>query len=126
MIKPVVVIVLLATVALAKAQGFTPLCPGCPTVLESPADFAKATNVLKESLTQLTAGEGPNYKLGKINSGSKQVISGIFYKINANLIDENEATKTCDIEIIRAREVTITLKCEEEDEVKRVHEYIRE
>uniref|UniRef100_A0A1I8P3A5 Cystatin domain-containing protein n=1 Tax=Stomoxys calcitrans TaxID=35570 RepID=A0A1I8P3A5_STOCA len=113
------VIVLLATMAFAKPGGDAP-CPGCPFTLTSEEDVARVTIILNESLAAV---EEPHYKLGKINAASEQAVGGNLYKINADLVDVNDKTKTCDIEILRAKEVTVSIKCADEDEVKKVHEF---
>lgn len=54
MIK-IFVVVLLATLAITKAS---PPCLGCPSQIPD----EKAYAALNNSLTKLTAGEGPNYR----------------------------------------------------------------
>ncbi|XP_013117172.1 sarcocystatin-A-like [Stomoxys calcitrans] len=112
------VIILLATLAFVKAS---PPCLGCPTPLEDEKGFEKATNLLKNSLAKLAAGEGPNYTLVKVNSASEQVVRGLMYKINADIADEKNNTKTCDIEIVNFQGYEVTFNCPKEPEVKRTH-----
>uniref|UniRef100_A0A1I8NTJ0 Cystatin domain-containing protein n=1 Tax=Stomoxys calcitrans TaxID=35570 RepID=A0A1I8NTJ0_STOCA len=111
------VIVLLATLAIANAVGDTH-CPGCVTNLKT-EDAAASLN---KSLNKLATGDGPHYRLGKVNSASKQVIRGLQYRINADLIDENGQTKTCDINMVFFQGVEITFKCPGEDDVTKTHE----
>lgn len=47
----------------------------------------------------------------KINTVSTEVIGGLLYKINANLIDEENDVKTCFIELLDYKYVTLTMKC---------------
>ncbi|XP_073817234.1 sarcocystatin-A-like [Musca autumnalis] len=87
-------------------------------------DMLEAKEALLTSLAELTKGEnGPNYKLGEIHSASKQVVSGILYKITADIIDidNEEKPKRCDIKIWSQpwlkNGVKTTFNCEKEDEL---------
>ncbi|ALC45434.1 CG15369, partial [Drosophila busckii] len=64
----------------------------------SGAGLKEAEDTLNLSLTKLAAGEGPNYKLGKIISARKQVVSGFKYYYEVELV-EGSKTKTCKVEI---------------------------
>uniref|UniRef100_A0A1I8P447 Cystatin domain-containing protein n=1 Tax=Stomoxys calcitrans TaxID=35570 RepID=A0A1I8P447_STOCA len=111
------VIVLLATLAVVRADE-EKFCAGCPSDLK--AEDAAAE--LNKSLAKLATGDGPHYKLGKIHTASKQVVRGLLYRINADLIDENDKTKTCDIKMVFYQGVEVTFNCPGEDEVKKTHD----
>ncbi|XP_075144534.1 sarcocystatin-A-like [Haematobia irritans] len=108
-------VVVLAVLAVVKAEDVP--CLGCESTL-SPE---KAAATLNNSLNKLTAGEGPHYKLVKINRASSQVVQGMYYRINADLMDEHNHTKTCDIDIVDFNDVKVTFKCPDEPEVQRTH-----
>ncbi|XP_005182863.1 sarcocystatin-A [Musca domestica] len=114
------VVAFFAVLAIAKANEF---CAGCVTTVTDDKGLERATNTLNNSLKKLAAGEGPHYKLVKINSATSQVIRGHLFRINADLEDENGHTKTCDIKIIEFTDVNITFNCPEEQEVSRTHSY---
>ncbi|XP_061395046.1 sarcocystatin-A-like [Musca vetustissima] len=103
------VVVLLATLAIAQANS--PPCLGCPSPVGDEKGTHDATEALKDSLKKFAAGEGPFYTIGKIHKATTQVIRGHLYKINADLVDQNNHTKNCDIEIISFKDVTVTFKC---------------
>ncbi|XP_062123366.1 sarcocystatin-A-like [Drosophila sulfurigaster albostrigata] len=87
-----VVFIVGLSLAFASAQrpgGVTPL---------SGDDLVSATNVLNNSLEKLASGDGPNYKLGKVISASRQLVSGFKYVYEVELVSENN-TKNCNVEI---------------------------
>ncbi|NP_001295970.2 sarcocystatin-A-like precursor [Musca domestica] len=112
------VVVLLATLAIAKAS---PPCLGCPSAVGDEKGTSDATNALKNSLAKLAAGDGPHYTLGEVHSATTQVIQGFLYKINADLVDEHKKTKTCDIDIIDFNDVTVTFHCPGEEPLTKKH-----
>ncbi|XP_061395045.1 sarcocystatin-A-like [Musca vetustissima] len=114
------IIAFLSVLAIAKANE---ICAGCVTNLTDDKGIERATTALNNSLKKLAAGEGPTYKLVKVNSASSQVIRGHLFRINADLIDENNQTKTCDIRIIQFTDVEITFNCPQEQELSRKHSY---
>ncbi|XP_061388740.1 sarcocystatin-A-like [Musca vetustissima] len=91
--------------------------PPCLVCQKSLNDTAAA--ILSDSLNKLAKREGPTYKLLKIHSASTEVVRGLLYKINADLSDQNNNMKTCDIEIFDFKDVTVTIKCPGEDVVKK-------
>ncbi|KAI8118430.1 Sarcocystatin-A [Lucilia cuprina] len=104
--------------------GYPESCAGCPVKLTG-NDIKISEDVLNKSLTKLAAGDGPVYKLVKINSASRQVVSGSKYVINADLMDENEKVKTCDIEIWSQawleNGIQVTFDCPGEEKLVRKH-----
>ncbi|XP_005182280.1 sarcocystatin-A [Musca domestica] len=90
-------------------------------------DVEEAEETLNFSLKQLAKGDnGPNYKVRKIHSASKQLVSGILYKINADIIDgDEEKAKNCDIKIWAQpwleNGYKVTFNCEKEDELVLAH-----
>ncbi|KAH8311166.1 hypothetical protein KR044_004646, partial [Drosophila immigrans] len=71
--------------------------PGAPTPLTGD-DLTTATNVLNKSLVTLASGDGPNYQLGKVISASRQIVSGVKYLYEVELVS-GSSTKTCKVEI---------------------------
>ncbi|KAM7361017.1 sarcocystatin-A-like [Cochliomyia hominivorax] len=97
-------------------------CPGC---ISDVKDLKKTEEVLNKSLAKLAAGEGPVYKLVKINSATTQVVSGSKDVINADLKDKDDNVKTCDIEIWSQpwleNGIQVTFNCPGEEKVVRKH-----
>ncbi|XP_060649761.1 sarcocystatin-A-like [Drosophila nasuta] len=89
-----VVFIVGLSLAFASAQVGV---PGGVTEL-SGDDLVSATNVLNNSLEKLASGDGPNYKLGKVISARRQVVSGTKYIYEVELVSEN-STKTCNVKI---------------------------
>ncbi|XP_061392113.1 sarcocystatin-A-like, partial [Musca vetustissima] len=86
-------------------------------------DLDEAKEALESSFKHLKKGEnGADYKIKQINSASKQVVSGILYTINADIIvGDDKETKNCDVKIWSQpwleNGIKVTLNCEKEDEV---------
>ncbi|XP_017846215.1 sarcocystatin-A-like [Drosophila busckii] len=95
MLSMKVIFLLGLTVAVAMA-GHVPTLGGVEEL--SGAGLKEAEDTLNLSLTKLAAGEGPNYKLGKIISASRQTVSGFKYIYQVELV-EGSKTKTCNVEI---------------------------
>ncbi|XP_032595615.1 putative cysteine proteinase CG12163 isoform X2 [Drosophila grimshawi] len=64
-----------------------------------PFDEKEAEEQLQRTLDKLTAGEGPHYKIIKVYSASRQVVSGTLTRIDADLTDGNDALHRCIVEI---------------------------
>ncbi|XP_073820258.1 sarcocystatin-A-like [Musca autumnalis] len=88
-------------------------------------DFTEVEEELKTSLSKLAAGDGPNYKLGKVYSASRQVVEGHLTRIVADLIDEEEHTKKCNVSIWSRpwleNGIEVTFQCGREPELKKKH-----
>ncbi|XP_068156973.1 cathepsin F isoform X1 [Drosophila tropicalis] len=80
-----------------------------------PYSEKQAEAQLQHTLDKLTAGEGPHYKIVKVYSATRQVISGTLTRIDADLIDGNEEQHRCIVEIWAQpwldRGHEITFKC---------------
>ncbi|XP_034489280.1 sarcocystatin-A-like [Drosophila innubila] len=61
-------------------------------------DLKEAEGVLSNSLTILAAGDGPSYKLGRVISATKQIVSGNSYVYQVELV-EGTNTKVCTVDI---------------------------
>ncbi|XP_061395220.1 sarcocystatin-A-like [Musca vetustissima] len=98
------------------------LAPGGVSSVE---DLSKAEEELKSSLKKLAAGDGPHYKLAKVYSASKQVVEGILTEIVADLIDEEENTKNCNVSIWSRpwleNGIEVSFKCGTEPKVTKKH-----
>nr|P31727.1 RecName: Full=Sarcocystatin-A; Flags: Precursor [Sarcophaga peregrina]AAA29985.1 sarcocystatin A [Sarcophaga peregrina] len=112
-------VITLATVAYAQPQ-----CVGCPSEVKGDK-LKQSEETLNKSLSKLAAGDGPTYKLVKINSATTQVVSGSKDVINADLKDENDKTKTCDITIWSQpwleNGIEVTFNCPGEPKVVKKH-----
>ncbi|KAH8344312.1 hypothetical protein KR084_009521 [Drosophila pseudotakahashii] len=91
-----------------------------------PYDEEAAKAQLQESLNKLTAGEGPHYKIGKVYSASRQVVSGTLTRIDADLIDGSDSQHRCIVEIwtkawVRKDAHEITFKCRNQPVVQARH-----
>ncbi|XP_022213321.1 putative cysteine proteinase CG12163 isoform X2 [Drosophila obscura] len=65
-----------------------------------PFDAKQAEAQLQRTLDKLTAGEGPHYKIVKVYTASRQVLSGTVTRIDADLIDGNTGGQhRCIVEI---------------------------
>ncbi|SPP84618.1 blast:Putative cysteine proteinase CG12163 [Drosophila guanche] len=65
-----------------------------------PFDAKQAEAQLQRTLDKLTAGEGPHYKIVKVYTASRQVVSGTLTRIDADLIDGNtDVQHRCIVEI---------------------------
>ncbi|XP_075144536.1 sarcocystatin-A-like [Haematobia irritans] len=89
-------------------------------------ELIEAKEVLMNSLGTLAKGEeGPKYKLGKINKASKQLVAGTLYKFEAEIIDEEEHTKDCNIKIWSQpwldNGTEVTFECGKEESLIRYH-----
>ncbi|XP_037816883.1 sarcocystatin-A-like [Lucilia sericata] len=118
-------VLILCLISLATfAYGNPESCVGCPVKVTG-NDIKKSEEVLNKSLTKLAAGDGPVYKLVKINSASRQIVSGSKDVINADLMDENEKVKTCDIEIWSQpwldNGIEVTFNCPGEEKLVKKH-----
>ncbi|XP_017081705.1 putative cysteine proteinase CG12163 isoform X2 [Drosophila eugracilis] len=76
---------------------------------------AAAKAQLQESLNKLTS-EGPHYKIAKVYSASRQVVSGNLTRIDADLIDGSGTKHRCIVDIwtkawVRTEEHELTFKC---------------
>lgn len=80
---------------------------------------------LQLTLDKLTAGEGPHYKIVKVYSASRQVVSGTLTRIDADLIDGNEGQHRCIVEIWAKPWLEqghdITFKCRNQPVVRARH-----
>ncbi|KAH8417970.1 hypothetical protein KR222_009682 [Zaprionus bogoriensis] len=72
--------------------------PGGVTPL-SGNDLVEAEHTLNDSLIKLASGDGPNYKLGNIIWATRQVVAGIKYVYEVELI-EGSQSKVCNVEIL--------------------------
>lgn len=136
--KAVIFVTLVALVAVSATES----CTGCP----EPLDLQEAKQILDSSLTKLATLEGPYYKYvlhlqraqvvfytictistsrsGTIHSASKQVVAGIIYRINADLIDAENAAEACNIEIFTQpwmSNTVVTFKCPNQDELEKTY-----
>ncbi|XP_039968399.1 sarcocystatin-A-like [Bactrocera tryoni] len=88
-------------------------------------DLKRAQEELQNSLTKLATGDGPAYKISKVNSASSQVVSGTLYKFNVDLIAGNDEVKNCNVEIWSQRwlpeGIQVTFDCEGEEKIVRKH-----
>ncbi|XP_017141440.1 putative cysteine proteinase CG12163 isoform X1 [Drosophila miranda] len=65
-----------------------------------PFDAQQAEEQLQRTLDKLTAGEGPHYKIVKVYTASRQLVSGTLTRIDADLIDGNtDVQHRCIVEI---------------------------
>ncbi|XP_030562179.1 putative cysteine proteinase CG12163 isoform X1 [Drosophila novamexicana] len=64
-----------------------------------PYDEKQAEEQLQRTLDKLTAGEGPHYRIVKVYSATRQVVSGTLTRIDADLVDSNDAQRRCIVEI---------------------------
>ncbi|XP_037943267.1 sarcocystatin-A-like [Teleopsis dalmanni] len=116
-------IFLLSLAIIVVAANDVPVLGGVQNL--SGDDINSAKEALELSLTKLAAGEGPSYKLSKILSATSQVVSGIAYKIKAELIDSNDATKICNIGIWSQswleNGIEVTFECDGEEKLVRKH-----
>ncbi|XP_016926037.3 cathepsin F isoform X2 [Drosophila suzukii] len=91
-----------------------------------PYDEEAAKAQLQESLDKLIAGEGPQYKIVKVYSASRQVVSGTLTRIDADLIDGSDSKHRCIVEIwtkawVRKDAHEITFKCRNQPVVQARH-----
>ncbi|KAH8294747.1 hypothetical protein KR018_002484 [Drosophila ironensis] len=90
-----------------------------------PYDENQAKEQLRHSLNKLTAGEGPHYKIVKVYSATRQVVSGTLTRIDADLIDGSEKQHRCIVEIWAQPWLTkgqdITFKCRNQPVVQARH-----
>ncbi|EDV46277.1 sarcocystatin-A [Drosophila erecta] len=98
---------------------------GAPRTLEG-ADLVSAQETLQASLTKLAAGDGPHYRISKILSASRQVVSGYRNDYTVELIDNEGATKVCNVDIWSQswlpNGIQVTFRCPNEPEVVRSHD----
>ncbi|EDV44341.1 uncharacterized protein Dana_GF16067, isoform A [Drosophila ananassae] len=64
-----------------------------------PYDEKQAREQLQRSLNKLTEGEGPHYKILKVYSATRQVVSGTLTRIDADLLDSSATPHRCVVEI---------------------------
>ncbi|XP_061395229.1 sarcocystatin-A-like [Musca vetustissima] len=104
------------------ADESIPICGGISPV----SDFNDVEKALNNSLSKLAGGDGPNYKLVKIYSASKQVVSGTLTRIEADLMDENGQIKRFKISIWSQpwlkNGIKVTFECDGEPAVVRSHD----
>ncbi|XP_052849393.1 putative cysteine proteinase CG12163 isoform X1 [Drosophila gunungcola] len=89
-----------------------------------PYDEEAAKAQLQESLDKLTAGEGPHYKIVKVYSASRRVVSGTLTRIDADLIDGSHSQHRCIVEIWSQPWLAnneITFKCRNQPVVQARH-----
>uniref|UniRef100_A0A0A1XE66 Sarcocystatin-A n=1 Tax=Zeugodacus cucurbitae TaxID=28588 RepID=A0A0A1XE66_ZEUCU len=88
-------------------------------------DLKQVEEELQNSLTKLEKGEGPVYKISKVNSASRQVVSGTLTKINVDLIAGNNNVKNCNVEIWSQpwlpEGIQVTIDCDGEEKIVRKH-----
>ncbi|XP_073822217.1 sarcocystatin-A-like [Musca autumnalis] len=106
-------------VLLFFALTLTAASPPCLVCQKSLEETATAT--LNYSLKKLSNEDGPYYRLVKLNSVNTEVVRGLLYKINADIIDQKNNIKSCDIEIFDFKDVTVTFKCPGESIVIKTH-----
>uniref|UniRef100_A0A1I8QBS5 Cystatin domain-containing protein n=1 Tax=Stomoxys calcitrans TaxID=35570 RepID=A0A1I8QBS5_STOCA len=122
--KRIFIIAILGVVCVAiTARPNEGLRVGGVTNLEG-EKLKEAEDVLENSLKKLAAGEkGPHYKLGKMYTASRQTVSGLLYKMNADIIDsENEENnKNCNVTIWSQpwleNGIKVTFNCGKDDEL---------
>ncbi|XP_049303175.1 sarcocystatin-A isoform X4 [Bactrocera dorsalis] len=61
-------------------------------------ELAAAVGTLETALSKLSTGDGPSYTISKVNSVSKQVVSGITYRYNVDLTD-GDKNVNCNVQI---------------------------
>ncbi|KAH8418532.1 hypothetical protein KR009_011733 [Drosophila setifemur] len=90
-----------------------------------PYDENQAKEQLQRSLDKLTAGDGPHYKIVKVYSASRQVVSGTLTRIDADLIDGSDGQHRCIVEIWAQpwleKGHKITFKCRNQPVVQARH-----
>ncbi|XP_017119747.1 putative cysteine proteinase CG12163 isoform X2 [Drosophila elegans] len=89
-----------------------------------PYDEEAAKAQLQQSLDKLTAGEGPHYKIVKVYSASRRVVSGTLTRIDADLIDGSHSQHRCIVEIWSQPWLAnneITFKCRNQPVVQARH-----
>ncbi|CAD6993234.1 sarcocystatin-A [Ceratitis capitata] len=91
----------------------------------SGADLKEAESELQESLTKLKGlGEGPDFKISKVNSASRQVVSGTLLKLDVDLQAGNEIKK-CLVEIWSQpwleNGIQVTFNCPGGEKIVRKH-----
>ncbi|XP_017044230.1 putative cysteine proteinase CG12163 isoform X2 [Drosophila ficusphila] len=90
-----------------------------------PYDEEAAKAQLQRSLDKLTEGEGPHYKIVKVYSASRQMVSGTLTRIDADLIDGSKSQHRCIVEIWAqpwlAQGHELTFKCRNQPVVKARH-----
>ncbi|XP_013114798.1 sarcocystatin-A [Stomoxys calcitrans] len=117
--KFVIFLTILAVIGFASASED---CAGCP----EPMDLEEAKQILDETLFMLDSLDGPHYTSGMIHEATKQVVAGIRYTINCDLIENENKFDTCDVVIVKTPwlgETEVTFKCpNQEDNVKSYHD----
>ncbi|KAL7727203.1 hypothetical protein ACLKA6_004467 [Drosophila palustris] len=80
-----------------------------------PFDEKQAEEQLQTTLDKLTAGEGPHYRIVKVYTASRQIVSGTLTRIDADLIDGDDEQHRCIVEIWAMPWITngheVTFKC---------------
>ena len=90
-------------------------------------EIQQAEKDLENSLTKLAAGDGPQYKISKVHSATRQTVAGSLTKMNVDLIDKNNTVKkNCKVTIwsrpwIAADGIEVTFDCEGEEKVVKKH-----
>ncbi|XP_075148676.1 sarcocystatin-A-like isoform X2 [Haematobia irritans] len=102
---------------------------GGPEKLEG-ENINEAVYHLNKSLTKLSADEnGPHFRLVRIHEASRTVVSGLLYRINADIIDDDDGatTKNCNITIWTQLWMPngnrVTFNCGTEPEMVRQHSH---
>ncbi|XP_017006102.2 sarcocystatin-A-like [Drosophila takahashii] len=118
------ILILFTACFLVSANGHSFGAVGAPRTLEG-EDLASAQRTLEASLTKLAAGEGPHYRISKILSATSQVVAGSKHVYSVELIDNEGATKVCNVDIwSRSWEpngIQVTFRCPNEPELVRKH-----
>ncbi|KAH8408962.1 hypothetical protein KR009_004560 [Drosophila setifemur] len=118
------ILILLTACVLASAvpQGLGAV--GAPRELQG-EELVNAQKDLESSLLKLAAGSGPNYRISKVYRATYQVVSGSSTKFSVELIDNEGATKTCDVDIWNQSwlpdGIQVTFRCPNQPEIVRVH-----
>ncbi|KAM7363377.1 sarcocystatin-A-like [Cochliomyia hominivorax] len=90
-----------------------------------PTDLKKAEEDLNASLSKLAAGDGPNYKVGKVYSADTQVVAGTLTRIVADLVDADGNTKKGKVSIWSRpwlpNGVEVTFEFDGEEKIVRKH-----
>ncbi|XP_030373502.1 putative cysteine proteinase CG12163 isoform X1 [Scaptodrosophila lebanonensis] len=126
-----IVALLLAVTAIAAGQEQEFLARSRRSLNDVPLGGIKpfsekqAEEQLQRTLDKLTAGEGPHYRIAKVYSASRQVVSGTLTRIDADLVDSNEDQHRCIVEIWAqpwlAQGHDITFKCRNQPVVRARH-----
>ncbi|KAH8356632.1 hypothetical protein KR084_005846 [Drosophila pseudotakahashii] len=118
------IVILFTACFLVSANAHAFGAVGAPRTLEG-EDLVSAQRTLQASLTKLAAGEGPHYRISKILSATSQVVAGSKHAYSVELIDNEGATKVCNVEIWSRswvpNGIEVIFRCPNEPELVRKH-----